>query len=76
MTTKKDQFNEVLLKSTDVAKHLQLTFPDVRDAIMSLSLILAGLTKSAEIPLDKILTIVEAAYIDMKDFDEEDHNLH
>lgn len=76
MTTKHEDFKKIVDNSTELAKTLQLTFPDVRDAIMSLSLILAGLTKSAEIPLSKILMLLTAAYNDLEDFTETHHDLH
>ena len=76
MTSKYKDFKKLVDNSSNLAKTLQMTFPDARDAIMSLALILAGLTKSADIPLPKILMLVTAAYNDLEEFTETKHDLH
>ena len=77
MKPSKDEFAKMLDNTTDVAKQLQLVFPDPRDAIMSLSLILVGLAKSIGMPKDVVVQLVEAVYKDMKeDTSDEEHSVH
>jgi hypothetical protein len=77
MKPSKDEFAKMLDNTTDVAKQLQLVFPDPRDAIMSLSLILVGLSKSIGMPKDTVVQLVEAVYKDMKeDTSDEEHSVH
>jgi len=63
----REEFKQVVENTADLAKHLQMVFPDVRDAMMSLAMILAGLAKSADIPLERIILLVSAVYSDMKE---------
>jgi len=77
MKTSKEDFAKMLDNTTDVAKQLQLMFPDPRDAIMSLALILVGLAKSVELPNEKLVALVIAIDQDMKeDNDEQEHSFH
>ena len=77
MKPSQDEFAKMLDNTTDVAKQLQLVFPDPRDAIMSLSLILVGLAKSIGMPKDVVVQLVEAVYKDMKeDTSDEEHSVH
>lgn len=75
-TDKHDKFKSIIENSTEVAKQLQLVFPDARDALMCLALILTGLSKSADVPLSKLVELITAIYLDLGDFEDEIHNLH
>ena len=77
MKPSKEEFAKMLDNTTDVAKQLQLVFPDPRDAIMPLSLILVGLSKSIGMPKDTVVQLVEAVYKDMQeDTSDEEHPVH
>ena len=72
-----ENFQDVINKSADLAKQMQVIFPDARDAIMCLCMILAGLAKSAGIPLSSIVLLLNAMHKDMDDMDNADeHNMH
>lgn len=77
MKPSKKQFEKMLDNTTNVAKQLQLVFPDPRDAIMSLALILVGLSKSVDMPNDVLLSLVKAVDKDMYGEDnEQEHSFH
>jgi len=74
---KNENFQDVINKSATLAKDLQVIFPDARDAIMCLCMILAGLAKSADIPLARIILLMQAMHSDMSEIDDEDKtNIH
>lgn len=77
MRPSKEQFEKMLDNTTDVAKQLQIVFPDPRDAIMSLALILVGLSRSIDMPNDKLVQLVIAVDKDMRDdMTDEEHPMH
>lgn len=70
-------FEKMLDNTTDVAKQLQLVFPDPRDAIMSLTLITVGLAKSIGMPVEVLVQLVKAVDKDMhEDTSDEEHPVH
>lgn len=70
-------FDKLLDNTTDVAKQLQLVFPDPRDAIMSLTLITVGLAKSIGMPVEVLVQLVKAVDKDMlEDTSDEEHPVH
>jgi hypothetical protein len=77
MKRSREDFNKMLENTTDMAKTLQLVFPDPRDALMSLALIMVGLAKSIEMPMSVLLALVEAINKDMhEDTSDIDHSVH
>lgn len=71
MRRSKDEFHAMLNNTTELAKHLTIVFPDPRDAVMSLGLILVGLAKSIEMPRDVLLALIAAIDKDMHEMDDE-----
>lgn len=77
MKRSKEEFKQMLENTTDMAKTVQLVFPDPRDALMSLTLILVGLARSIEMPMSVLLALVQAIDKDMdKDISDIDHPVH
>lgn len=77
MKRSREDFNKMLENTTDMAKTLQLVFPDPRDALMSLALIMVGLAKSIEMPMSVLLALVEAINKDMhEDTSDVEHPVH
>ena len=52
MKRSREEFRQMLDNTTDTANTLQLVFPEPRDALMSLSLIMVGLSKSIGRPIN------------------------
>jgi|LakMenEpi03Aug12_release.lakeMendotaPanAssembly.Ray.scaffolds.fasta_scaffold1140282_2 hypothetical protein len=72
----KDEFHKMMKDTTDIATKLQLVFEDPRDAIMSLSIILVGLSKAHDISMAKLIMLMTAIDNDMNEFTDEEHKVH
>jgi len=76
MKRSREEFRQMLDNTTDMAKTLQLVFPDPRDALMSLGLIMVGLSKSIGMPINVLLALISALDKDMHDPSDEEHPIH
>jgi hypothetical protein len=77
MKRSREEFYNMLNNTTDVAKQLQLVFPDPRDAIMSLGLILVSLAKSIDLPRERIIELITSIDQDLQeDSPDIDHPVH
>lgn len=77
MKRSREEFYNMLNNTTDVAKQLQLVFPDPRDAIMSLGLILVSLAKSIDLPRERLIELITSIDQDLQeDSPDIDHPVH
>lgn len=73
----KEKMREKMDKVHDVAQKLQLQFPNPMEALFSMTVILAGMTRALELPLSVVQQMLKDMYeVSSEHNNDEPNNLH